>query len=739
VKAETRITVYQESVCQGWFADHFLPVTKGNRLYKLRAKATVVATGAMEQPLVFRANDLPGILLGSAAQRLMRLYGVRPGTRAVVATANDDGYGVALDLLQAGVQVAMVVDLRATAAGPAHDAVAAAGVTIRTHVTLAEAVESGNRVSAVYVAEIAGQGTIGRAIETVACDLVCLSVGYAPSSALLHHAGAKLDYDPKTAMTRVASLPEGLFAAGSVVGHVWDIEAVLADGRHTGAAAAAHAGHAAPVPPAPAPDPSVEGITHPWPIFPHPKGKEFVDFDEDLQIKDVVDAAAEGYDHIQLLKRYSTAGMGPSQGRMANVAVIRLLAKATGASIRDVGTTTVRPPIGPEMIGHMAGRSFSPIRLTTMHDRHLALGAVMMPAGDWMRPARYGQSESVIAEEAMAVRRGLGIIDVSTLGGIEVRGPDAAELLNRMYTGAYAKQPVGHGRYLLMTDAAGIVIDDGVAARLGEQHFYVTATTGGVDRVYRSMQWYNAQWRLAVDVAHVTAAYAAVNLAGPLSRQVLESLSGDIDWSPAAFPYMGVREGRLAGIPVRAMRVGFVGELGYEIHVPASYGGALWDVLMTAGAAHGIRPFGVEAQRLLRLEKGHIIVSQDTDGITNPLEAGMGWAIAGRKGFFVGKHAIDVAAEEGPSRRLVGFSIVRDDLAKVKECHLVVEGQEITGRVTSIAWSPVLEKVVGLAYVAPDHVAPGSGFTIKGDGGVLVAATTVPTPFYDPENKRQQL
>jgi sarcosine oxidase subunit alpha len=739
VRAEKRITVYQESVCQGWFADHFLPVTKGNRLYKLRAKATVVATGAMEQPLVFRANDLPGIMLGSAAQRLMRLYGVKPGKRAVVATANDDGYAVALDLIQAGVQVALVVDLRKSPTGPARDAVRAAGITIRDHATLSEAIESANRVSAVQVSEIAGEGALGRDLETVSCDLVCLSIGYAPSSALLHHAGAKLAYDPATAMTQVLSLPSGLYAAGSVGGYVWDLDAVLADGRHVGAAAAANLGFATSVPPAPETDAGIAGITHPWPIFPHPKGKEFVDFDEDLQIKDIVDAAAEGYDHIQLLKRYSTAGMGPSQGRMANVAVIRLLAKATGASIHDVGTTTIRPPIGPEKIGHMAGRSFSPIRLTSMHERHLALGAVMMPAGDWMRPARYGQDESVIAEEATAVRKGLGIIDVSTLGGIEVRGPDAAELLNRMYTGAYAKQPVGHGRYLLMTDVAGIVIDDGVAARIGEQHFYVTATTGGVDRVYRSMQWFNAQWRLAVDVAHVTAAYAAVNLAGPLSRQVLQGLSGTIDWSAEAFPYMGVREGDLAGIPVRAMRVGFVGELGYEIHVPASYGAALWDVLMAAGKPHGIRPFGVEAQRLLRLEKGHIIVSQDTDGITNPLEAGMAWAIAGKKGFYVGKQAVDAAAAAGPTRRLVGFEIAAGDLAKVKECHLVVRDREITGRVTSIAWSPALEKVIGLAYVAPDQVEAGSRFTIKGEGGAIVTATTVRTPFYDPENKRQAL
>ena len=331
-----------------------------------------------------------------------------------------------------------------------------------------------------------------------------------------------------------------------------------------------------------------------------------------------------------------------------------------------------------------------------------------------------------------------GVIDVSTLGGLDVRGPDAAEFMNRIYTFAYLKQPVGRSRYVLMTDLAGVIVDDGVACRLHEDHFYVTATTSGVDNVYREMLWYNAQWRLAVDVANVTAALAGVNIAGPNSRAVLETLCDDVDLSPQGFPHMGVREGRVAGIPALLLRVGFVGELGYELHVPASRGEALWDALFEAGKGHGIRPFGVEAQRLLRLEKGHIIVGQDTDGLTTPHEADMAWAIARKKPFHVGMRSVRMQADKGLGRKLVGFEITDKEAARPKECHLVIREGAITGRVTSIAYSPNLNKVIGLAYVAPDQGEPGQRIEIKVDGGRMVTAKVAALPFFDPDGARQE-
>jgi sarcosine oxidase subunit alpha len=308
-----------------------------------------------------------------------------------------------------------------------------------------------------------------------------------------------------------------------------------------------------------------------------------------------------------------------------------------------------------------------------------------------------------------------------------------------MYTFTYTKLEVGRSRYVLMTDQAGAVVDDGVACRFHDEHFYVTATTGGVDAVYRTMLFWNAQWRLNVDIANVTAAYAGVNIAGPRSREVLQKVCEDIDLSPASFPYMGAREATVAGIPARLLRVGFVGELGYEIHVPASQGEALWDALMEAGRGAGIRPFGVEAQRCLRLEKGHIIIGQDTDGLTTPFEADMPWAVAKKKPFYVGGRSVSIQNARPLSRKLVGFEITDKSIPVPEECHLVVRGDHLTGRVTSAVMSPTLDKIIGLAYVAPDQSEPGQNFDIRIGGGRMIQGTVVRLPHYDPDGKRQEM
>ena len=289
-----------------------------------------------------------------------------------------------------------------------------------------------------------------------------------------------------------------------------------------------------------------------------------------------------------------------------------------------------------------------------------------------------------------------------------------------------------------MCDAAGTIVDDGVACRFGEEHFYVTATTGGADRVYREMLWHNAQWRLDVDLANVTAAWCGVNVAGPLSRRVLSGIAPDIDLSPEAFPYLAVREGRVADIPARLLRVGFVGELGYEIHVPAGFGEALWDRLMEAGDAEGIRPFGVEAQRLLRLEKGHIIVGQDTDGLTTPAEADMAWAVTRSKPFFVGGRALDVHDRNPMSRKLAGFVLSDAAAPPPEECCLVIRDGEIAGRVTSAMRSPHLGRAIGLVFLPPGDAEPGRRFEIRRPDGESVSAEVARLPFYDPDNARQE-
>lgn len=731
VLAAAGIEILTGACVQALFDDNWLEIVKGNRLYKLRAKAVVAATGCYWLPMVFRHNDLPGVMLGSALQRLLRLWGVAPGKRAVVATANDEGYAVALDLAEAGIEVAAIADLRLHRDdGHFAEEAGRQGLRILQGTAPFEAHEKDNHLAAIDLIQAAG----GQWLERIDCDLLVLSAGRIPASGLLSHAGAKFAHESHMDLPSV--LPAHLFAAGSVNGR-FSLASAQADGALAGALAAKDAGYAGEIPPSVGRDAS--GVTHPWPIFKHPKGMEFVDLDEDVQIKDIQASIADGYEHIQLLKRYSTSGMGPSQGKLFWLHVQRLMAKAKGVTPAEIGASTIRPPMGGETLGHLAGRAFEPVRLSAMHKRHLELGAVMMPAGAWMRPAYYGSDEKAIEQEAKAVRDSVGLIDVSTLGGLDVRGPDAAAFLEKLYTWTYAKLAVGRARYVLMCDQAGVVIDDGVAARLHEQHFYVTATTSGVDRVFRLMQWYNAQWRMQVDIAQVTSAYAAVNLAGPKARQVLAKAGTDIDIAKEAFPYLGVREGMVADIPVRILRIGFVGELGYEIHCPAQYGEALWDALMTAGKEFGITPFGVEAQRILRLEKGHIIIGQDTDALTHPFEIGMDWAVKMDKPFFAGQAALRAHLEKAPVRKLVGFALENDKGPLPKECHLVIEKGDIAGRVTSVVRSPSLGCVIGMAFVKPEQAELGNLFDIRVDGGTMVQARVVPLPFYDPKSLRQEM
>ncbi|WNW10596.1 2Fe-2S iron-sulfur cluster-binding protein [Pseudomonas sp. DTU_2021_1001937_2_SI_NGA_ILE_001] len=741
VQAHANIQVLTQATCNAWFADNYLPVIQGKRLYKVRAQQCLVCSGAFDQPVVFRNNDLPGVMLTSAAQRLMKLYAVKPGQRAVVLTGNDDGYLAALDLHDQGIQVAALADLREQPGDPAlSSALAARGIACHAGTTVYEALhEAGMRhVSGVELRKITGQGQVAPLGVTLDCDLLCMSGGYMPVYQLLCQAGGKLDYDDDNASFSLSGLPAHLRVAGSVNGY-HRLDNVLADARRASAAAlasldlVAEQGPAVLVPETP--------VNVPWPIFSHPKGKEFVDFDEDLQVQDIINATRIGYRDVQLVKRYSTVGMGPSQGRHSALTTARLVAAATGRSVGQTGVTTARPPFEAEKLAHVAGRAFDPYRQTPLHKRHVEAGAKMMPAGIWQRPAYYGtaaQRDACMQAEARHVRSKVGIIDVSTLGGLDVRGPDAAELLNRMYTFAFLKQPVGRSRYALMTNEQGVVIDDGVCARFADNHFYVTATTSGVDRIYQQMLKWNAQWRLDVDIANVTAAISAVNLAGPDSRKVLQKVCHDLDLSAEAFPYLAVRQGTVAGIRARLLRVGFVGELGYEIHVPARHALALWDALIEAGKDYDIKPFGVETQRLLRLEKGHVIISQDTDGMTHPAEIDMGWAVSRSKPFFVGRRSLDILEAQPLKRKLVGFSLPKGS-AQPLEGHLVLKGADISGNVTSCEYSETLGQIIGLAYAAPDQSQPGQRIPIRVEGGEVVQATVVSLPFFDPDNQRQEL
>jgi sarcosine oxidase subunit alpha len=736
------VSIRTGTTAAGWYADHWVPLVDAARMTKMRARAVVVASGVFEQPAVFRNNDLPGVMLASAAQRLIYRYGVKPMEKALVLTANADGYRAALDLLAHGVGIAAVVDLRADGEpGELSMRVKQVGIPTLKGSCVLEAGAAGDRLVSAVVCPLGADGRPDSSKpQKFACDGLLMSVGWAPAAALLYQAGTVMRYDERVQQFVPERLPEGMFACGRVNG-VYALEARLEDGRRAGSEAARSLGLTAEAVPAPLPE--VQSPSHPYPIVEHPAGKNFVDFDEDLQLADFVNAVREGFDNIELLKRFSTVGMGPSQGKHSNMNAIRVLARLLGRPPGEVGTTTSRPFFHPVPLSHLAGRGFDPHRETPLAARHAGLGAVWTQAGIWRRPEFYGvpgrRKAETVRDEARAVRQSVGLIDVGTLGKIELRGPDAALFLERVYTGKFANLKVGMTRYAVMLDESGVVIDDGVVARLGEEHFYFTTTTTGSTTVYRELQRLNAMWNLQVGIVNATGAFAAVNLAGPKSRAVLRGLTG-LDLSNEAFPYLAVRAAEVAGIAARLMRVGFVGELGYEIHVPADQAVALWDALMEAGAGFEIRPFGVEAQRLLRLEKGHIIIGQDTDGLTLPDEAGLAWAVRIDKPFFVGKRSVEIARRRGPRQQLVGFAL--DDAAAAvapRECHLVIRDGAIAGRVTSTAWSDAVGRHIGLAYVIPALATEGTPFFIRAEGGTMVQARVVPTPFYDPAGERQKL
>jgi sarcosine oxidase subunit alpha len=743
------IEVLSGTFAAGCYVDHWVALAEPGRLTKMRARAVVHATGVIEQPAVFRNNDLPGIQLASGALRLMARQRVAPGRRIVVVAANLEAYAAAAELRREGIAVEAVVEWRDeaqfaadSASVAAAQALAADGVRILEGHAPHEAwddVEGG--VRALVVGPLTAPGRVDTArLETIHCDGVLMSVGWAAAAQLLLQSGGATRFSPALQQYLPERLPDGAFAAGRLNG-VYELEARLADGARAGAAAAAHAlAGTVSVAAAAVSLRSARSPSHPFPITDHPKGRNFVDFDEDLQVKDLENAAQEGFDSSELLKRYSTVGMGPSQGKHSNMNALRVLARHRGLEVAELGLTTARPMFHPVPLKLLAGRSFQAERRTPVDADHMAAGAVWMPAGNWRRPEYYAVAgetrEQSIAAEVRAVRERVGLIDVGTLGKIEVHGPQAGLFLDRAYTGRFSDLRVGMTRYGLMLDESGVIVDDGVIARLAAESYYFTTTTGGSATVFRELLRLNALWGLDCGLVNVTGHRAAFNFAGPASREILQTLT-DIDLAEAAFPYLAVRTARVAGHAARLMRVGFVGELGYEIHVASADGPAVWRALAAAGASAGLRLFGVEAQRVLRLEKGHVIVGQDTDGLTDPREANSMFAVSMQKPFFVGQRSLKILQARGPRQVLVGIEVL-DPQRTPKECHLIVDGDSIVGRVTSITRSATLGRTIGLAMLSPARAAAGGDLSIRIEDGALVPARIVATPFYDPRNLRQK-
>ncbi len=712
VMVHDRIQVLLSAAAFGLYEGNLLGVLQGRRLLRVRAKRVLIASGCFEHPLSFQGNDLPGVMLGSAA--------------------------LALDLLAAGVQVVALADSRPELPETLELAeIRRAGVPILQASTIGEARGNG-RVKGARLIRLDREGRYAPGGEQrVSADLICLAGGFEPAASLLGQAGARLRFDPALGQFLPSDLPPGLLMAGEVTGRR-DLSTILLQGRWAGSQAAAElTGEARWTEQARALEtewnrqPRIESPRHLVSI-PAPGRKKFVCLCEDVTEKDLERGIREGFDHIETLKRYSTVTMGPCQGKMCHLASIDMTARITGRSLEETGITTARPPVQPVPLGALAQRYPDPVKRTPMHHQHLALGAVQMDMGAWKRPFIYAGVEA----ECRAVHEGVALIDVSTLGKLDVKGREAGAFLDWLHPNRLSDLRVGRVRYRVMCDNAGIILDDGTVARLGEEHFFVTTTTGGVEAIQEWCEWWLAGTGRCVHVVNVTGGLAAINLAGPKSRDVLRKLT-DLDLSREAFPYLSAKEARVAGVPTLLLRIGFVGELGYELHFAADYGEYMWETLMAAGREFGIVPFGVEAQRVLRLEKQHLIVSQDTDALSNPLEADLDWMVKFDKDDFIGRDALIQVRDRGRQQRLVGFELTEPGSVPDEGDAVVLDGKPI-GRVTSAKWSPHLAKAIGMAWLPAGQAVEGAEFSIRANGR-LQLAKVITKPFFDPDGARLRM
>ncbi len=570
------------------------------------------------------------------------------------------------------------------------------------------------------------------------CDLLVVSGGSAPATSLITQSGGRTAYDSERGHFALSELGPGAYAAGEVAGR-GDLDSAERSGALAGAEAAQALGYGddearsrtaadrAELERAPAWPQGATAV--PPPVMSERKGKCFACFCEDVTAKDIHLSVEEGYDSIELSKRYTTTTMGPCQGRMCQLPAVRLMAEETGQSLEEIGTTTARPPWVSVPMGALAGRPFEPAKRSSIHARHRDIGGNIMWAGDWRRAYDYGNPRA----EAQAVHESAGLIDVSTLGKLIVRGPDAGELLDRLYPNRFSNLKPGRIRYGVMASDAGRIMDDGTVCRLDDESFYVTTTSSGAGAVYDWFSWWLADWSLDVHLTDVTQGLCAVNLAGPRAREIMSKVT-DLDVSNEAFPYLDGQRGEVAGVSCLILRIGFVGEVGYEIHCPAAQGEHLWDALMDAGREHGVKPFGLEPQRLLRLQKMHILVGQDTDSESNPFGAAMSWIVKlDKEQDWIGKWALERYSEQPAETALVGFTMENGHVP-TEGAAILPDGDSPMGQVTSARYSQKLGKVIGMGWVPAALAKDGAKCTIS-DNGRRISAEVVTKPFYDPDGE----
>jgi sarcosine oxidase subunit alpha len=758
--------VYDHGWVTGYesLTDH-MPSKKGprQRLWRIRAKRILTTTGAIERPLSFAGNDLPGVMLAGSVRDYIVDFGTSCGDIMVLATNNDDGYRTAIKQFEVGLKVAIILDARTDATGELPNKARELGIRVETGMAISK-VKGSKGVIGVSICLQAGEGI---PIEEIKCDVVAMSGGWSPVVHLWSHCGGKLNWDETNAMFRPdAERPPlgddgtGFVAVGGAANGYFIANETIQDAISQGKLIAKQIGFK------PIKSKVIKAETEAESpieqIWQMPQGmsvklqaKTFLDYQNDVKVSDVRLAAREGYESVEHTKRYTTLGMATDQGKLSNINGLAILADSLNSEIPNVGTTTFRPPYHPISMGSIAGDArgelFKPIRKSPIHNWIEANGGFFEPVADWRRPYCYQKNNETVKDaverEILNTRTNVGLLDASTLGKIIVKGPDAGKFLDMLYTNLMSNLKVGHCRYGLMCNENGFLSDDGVVARLDENTYLCHTTSGGSDRIHAWMEeWLQTEWwDWEVYTANVTEQYAQIAVVGPNARKLLEKLGG-MDVSKDALPFMRFSEGTLGGIRVRPFRISFSGELSYEIAVPASDGQAFWDMCMEAGKEFGIEPYGTECLHVMRAEKGFIMIGDETDGTVIPQDLNMEWALSKKKEDFLGKRAHLRSHMSDPSRwKLVGLKTIDPDIV-IPDGAYATDGsvrengvKNMIGRVTSTYFSPTLNRSIamGLVKFGPDRMGEIIDFPTL--DGKIIKAEICNQVFLDPEGERQNV
>lgn len=770
LEANPEVTVLTRTTAFGYYGDNFVGLWERvtdhqapadriehmprQRIWRVRAKQVILATGSLERPMVFDGNDRPGIMLSGAVRTFLNRYGVLCGHKALIFANNDSAWATAFDLQDAGSEIAAIVDIRRNLSGEVLQMAAKRGIPIFAGSAIV-GTKGRSRVTAADIRLIDETGDISSKANWINCDLIAASCGWAPNVALFSQSRGKLFYDEELQAFRPGASWQMERSVGAANGF-YDLQDCLDEGRKAGAAAATDTGFKKRIP-------KVLKASHNillqtdleiLPQIPSPKAakkvRAFIDLQDDVTTKDIKIAIQEGLHSVEHIKRYTTTGMGTDQGKIANLNAFAFIADRLGKSVPDVGVTTFRQPYKPVTMGALAGQHvgahFMPRRTTAMHPWHRAQQSVVFePVGDWLRPRAFlrdGEDfHQAVQRETKAARTGIGVLDASTLGKIDVRGPDAREFLNRIYTNAWKKLAPGKCRYGLMLKEDGMVMDDGVTACLADDHFHMTTTTGGAANVLGHLEDYlQTEWPdLKVYLTTTTEQTAVASICGPGCDKLVADLLDDLDPDPETFKFMDWRDAHIQGIPVRVYRISFTGELSYEINIDASYGLWLWKKIFaqakSEGGAYDITPYGTEAMHVLRAEKGFIIVGQETDGTATPIDLDMKWIVK-KSGDFVGRRSLTRSDTSRDDRKqLVGLVTEQADCVLMEGTQIIATQEEGTlpvpmlGHVTSSYFSPSLGRSISMAMVESGRSRMGQTLYASRKGDSAMAVRLVGTDF----------